>query len=156
LKGAYLFSSSVAVPLTPALSPRRGSIFDRVGKSLNGDLFLRWQTVPPLLGERAGVRGTAISNGQYSCSETKRTLKRFITRGLTRNARLNLLDRPKHPWENPPDQRAFHEACNRSTRHRVRSAAPHLLSGRRALRQPHQHEPFAALCSLDPRRHKYS
>jgi len=42
----------------------------------------------PLLGERAGVRGTATYDGQHGYSETKHALERFMGRGTATSARL--------------------------------------------------------------------
>ena len=66
----------------PSPLPReREHISTALEKPLNRGPFVRCQTVHPLLGERAGVRGTAMSSNRDSYSETKHALERFMGRG---------------------------------------------------------------------------
>src|SRR5438105_74902 len=51
----------IAVPLSPALSPRRGSTEASTRQYGPPRLQLALPAFPPLLGERAGVRGTGVS-----------------------------------------------------------------------------------------------
>ena len=63
--------SGTPVPLTPALSPRRGSTVGGRIKTTDQLAKLRRMT-PPLLGERAGVRGTAIAAGPDASHQSTR------------------------------------------------------------------------------------
>src|SRR5205823_11625937 len=77
------------VPLTPAISPRRGS---RAGTQRDGiALVPRWPMVHPLLGERAGVRGTETAGKQKAYCQhlsTHRNRRGSVNRGRLLGSRL--------------------------------------------------------------------